>query len=126
MKKFCIIIVTILILVLLFFVKYKWYSEGMSINILSGKYPMFSLIGKVDLNGKISTDGTKEGYLAFGIATVVILILFISGMQLFFLEVLGEYVGAIHVQVRKKPLVVIRDNINFSQSELNHGGTINC
>ncbi|MDD5491112.1 MAG: glycosyltransferase family 2 protein [bacterium] len=49
-----------------------------------------------------------------GIATVVVLILFFSGIQLFFLGVIGEYVGAIHSQVRRKPFVVIREKINIS------------
>ncbi|MDO8734566.1 MAG: glycosyltransferase family 2 protein [Elusimicrobiota bacterium] len=48
-----------------------------------------------------------------GIATVIVLILFFSGIQLFFLGVIGEYIGAIHSQVRKKPFVVIKEKINF-------------
>lgn len=52
-------------------------------------------------------------FQAPGIATVVILIFFFSGIQLFFLGVIGEYVGAIHSQVRKKPFVVIREKINY-------------
>ncbi len=48
-----------------------------------------------------------------GIATVIVLIFFFSGIQLFFLGVIGEYIGAIHSQVRKKPFVVIREKINF-------------
>ena len=39
--------------------------------------------------------------------------LFFSGIQLSFLGVLGEYIGAIHAQVRRKPFVVIREKINF-------------
>jgi glycosyltransferase involved in cell wall biosynthesis len=48
-----------------------------------------------------------------GIATVIVLIFFFAGIQLFFLGVIGEYVGAIHSQVRKKPFVVIKEKINF-------------
>jgi glycosyltransferase involved in cell wall biosynthesis len=48
-----------------------------------------------------------------GIATVIIIVLFFSGVQLFFLGVIGEYIGAIHSQVRKKPFVVVREKINF-------------
>jgi glycosyltransferase involved in cell wall biosynthesis len=48
-----------------------------------------------------------------GIATVIVLVLFFSGIQLFFLGVIGEYIGAIHSQVRKKPFVVIKEKINF-------------
>ncbi len=48
-----------------------------------------------------------------GIATVIVLLFFFSGIQLFFLGVMGEYIGAIHSQVRRKPFVVIREKINF-------------
>lgn len=47
------------------------------------------------------------------ISAVIILVLFFSGIQLFFLGVIGEYVGAIHAQVRKKPFVIISQKINF-------------
>lgn len=52
-------------------------------------------------------------FQAPGATTVVVLLLFFSGIQLFFLGVLGEYIGAIHSQVRSKPFVVIREKINF-------------
>lgn len=48
-----------------------------------------------------------------GITGVIFLVLFFSGIQLFFLGIIGEYVGAVHSQVRKKPFVVIREKINF-------------
>ena len=48
-----------------------------------------------------------------GITGVIFLILIFSGIQLFFLGVIGEYIGAIHSQIRKKPFIVIREKINF-------------
>jgi len=47
------------------------------------------------------------------LAAVILLILFFSGVQIFFLGIIGEYVGAIHSQVRKKPFVIIQEKINF-------------
>jgi len=47
------------------------------------------------------------------IAAVILLILFFSGIQIFFLGIIGEYVGAIHSQVRKKPFVIIKEKVNF-------------
>ena len=36
-------------------------------------------------------------------------------MQLLFLGILGEYIGAIHSQVRRKPFVIVRETINFDE-----------
>jgi polyisoprenyl-phosphate glycosyltransferase len=49
-----------------------------------------------------------------GIPTLVVAIFFFSGVQLFFFGVLGEYISAIHFQVRKRPLVVERERVNFA------------
>ena len=50
-----------------------------------------------------------------GIAPLVIGIFFFSAVQLFFTGILGEYVGAIHTQVLKRPLVVEKERINFDE-----------
>ena len=46
------------------------------------------------------------------VAGVIILILMFFGVQLFFLGIIGEYIGAIHSQVRQKPFVIIKEKIN--------------
>ncbi len=48
-----------------------------------------------------------------GIPTLIVALFFFSGVQLFVLGLIGEYVLAIYAQVRKKPLVVERERINF-------------
>lgn len=48
-----------------------------------------------------------------GIAPLVIGIFFLGAVQLFFTGILGEYIGAIHTQVLKRPLVIERERINF-------------
>jgi polyisoprenyl-phosphate glycosyltransferase len=48
-----------------------------------------------------------------GMAPLVIGLFFFTSVQLFFIGVIGEYVGAIHTQVLKRPLVVERERINF-------------
>ena len=56
----------------------------------------------------------QEGNLApHGIPTLIVALFFFSGIQLFVLGLIGEYVLAIYAQVRKKPLVVERERINF-------------
>lgn len=51
-----------------------------------------------------------------GIPTVIIALFFFGGVQLFFLGVLGEYISAIFNQVRRKPLVVMRERVNFHRN----------
>jgi len=52
-----------------------------------------------------------------GIPTLIVALFFFSGLQLFFLGLLGEYIGAIHFQVRKRPLVVELERINFDDGD---------
>src|SRR5438552_6902315 len=51
-----------------------------------------------------------------GIPTLIIAVFFVFGLQLFFFGVLGEYISAIHCQVRKRPLVIERERINFDKA----------
>ena len=48
-----------------------------------------------------------------GIAPVVIGIFFLASIQLFFMGILGEYIGFIHTQLLKRPMVVEKERINF-------------
>lgn len=48
-----------------------------------------------------------------GIPTIIAALFFFGGVQLFFIGVIGEYIMAIYNQVRRKPLVVERERINF-------------
>jgi glycosyltransferase involved in cell wall biosynthesis len=54
-----------------------------------------------------------QSFAQAGIATLIVALFFFSGLQLFFFGVLGEYISAIHFQVRKRPLVIERERINF-------------
>ena len=51
--------------------------------------------------------------LPVGTAPLVIGLFFFASVQLFFIGILGEYIGAIHTQVLKRPLVVEKERINF-------------
>jgi glycosyltransferase involved in cell wall biosynthesis len=52
--------------------------------------------------------------LAFrGIPMIIIAVFFFGGMNLLFLGLLGEYLIAVFNQVRKRPLVIERERINF-------------
>ena len=51
--------------------------------------------------------------LPIGTAPLVIGLFFFASVQLFFIGILGEYIGAIHTQVLNRPLVVEKERINF-------------
>jgi glycosyltransferase involved in cell wall biosynthesis len=63
------------------------------------------------------------GYLVFkllywdsfslGLAPLEIGLFFFGSVQLFFIGIVGEYIGAIHTQVQKRPHVVELERINF-------------
>ncbi len=50
---------------------------------------------------------------ASGVATLIVALFFFSGVQLCLIGLLGEYIGAIHFQVRKRPMVIERARFNF-------------
>lgn len=48
-----------------------------------------------------------------GQAPIVIGLFLFSSVQLFFIGIVGEYIGAIHTQVLRRPLVIEKERINF-------------
>lgn len=54
--------------------------------------------------------------MTLGMAPLLIGIYFFGAVQLFFIGVLGEYIGSIHTQVHKRPRVVERERINLGLS----------
>ena len=60
-------------------------------------------------------------YLAPGVAprgtmTIIVALFFLSGIQLIFIGMLGEYVTSLHSQLRGGPLVIEREKINIAPS----------
>lgn len=52
-------------------------------------------------------------HFTVGIAPLVIGLFFLGAVQLVSMGIIGEYVGAIHTQVQKRPYVTERERINF-------------
>lgn len=48
-----------------------------------------------------------------GVPTIITAVFFFGGLQLLFIGLIGEYILAIFNQVRRKPLVIERERINF-------------
>jgi hypothetical protein len=53
---------------------------------------------------------------------VIIGLFCVASVQLFFLGILGEYVGSIYTQVRNRPLVVEQERINFDDDVVTGAG----
>jgi dolichol-phosphate mannosyltransferase len=64
--------------------------------------------GLVVLYAKLFTDKAILGW-----ASTIISILFVGGMVLLTLGIIGEYVGRIYEEVKNRPLYVIRDKIGL-------------
>jgi glycosyltransferase involved in cell wall biosynthesis len=50
-----------------------------------------------------------------GIAPIIISLFFFFSVQLFFIGIIGEYIGAIHTYVQNRPLVIENESINFDR-----------
>ncbi len=50
---------------------------------------------------------------SMGLAPLIIGVFFFSAVQLFFIGVLGEYIGQILMQVKNRPMVIERERLNF-------------
>jgi hypothetical protein len=50
---------------------------------------------------------------ALGQAPLLIGVFFFGSVQMFFIGILGEYIGAIHSQVHPRPWVIERERLNF-------------
>ncbi|OJW47806.1 MAG: glycosyltransferase [Alphaproteobacteria bacterium 41-28] len=77
---------------------------GMILSSLSILYAF--CVGIMVITGQLPAGGR-------GIPTIIVALFFFGGVQLFFVGVLGEYILAIYNQVRRKPLVIERERVNF-------------
>lgn len=48
-----------------------------------------------------------------GYASIIVIVLFLGGAQLFFLGVVGEYIGRIYKEVKNRPLYVVAEKVGF-------------
>lgn len=76
---------------------------GFGIAFLAILYAIISVVA-----GLFFTDVAPRGTM-----TIIAALFFFSGIQLMFIGMMGEYITAIHAQVRRGPVVVEREQINI-------------
>lgn len=77
---------------------------GFAISILSISWAVISLFLNLFVFRHTLQAGMQE---------LIVAVFFFSGLQLMFFGILGEYIVAIHFQVRRRPLVIEKERINF-------------
>jgi hypothetical protein len=73
---------------------------GFAIALMSFVFAGFTFVVNLAYHGRLTVPG---------IPTLIVALFFFGGVQMMFLGIIGEYVSAIHFQVRKRPLVVERE-----------------
>jgi polyisoprenyl-phosphate glycosyltransferase len=86
---------------------------GLFCSVLCGLISLFYLVYKLMFWERFSA----------GVAPLVLGFFFIASVQLFFLGILGEYVGAIHTIVQNRPYVFEGERVNF---EYGPGEPLSC
>ncbi len=79
-----------------------WSYIGVLISLISFLYAGFLIIRTLILGTDVP-----------GYASLIVAILFLGGMQLLSLGILGEYLGRIHYEVKRRPLYLVRESYGF-------------
>jgi len=79
---------------------------GIALSLISLLFIIIQMLSHILIEGRMGTPG---------ISTLIVAIFFFSGIQLLFMGIIGEYISAIHSQVRKsKNSVVEKEKINLN------------
>ncbi len=81
---------------------------GMAVAIISFIYAFF-----------IITKTMVFGIDVPGYASIMVVLLFLGGIQLFFLGLMGEYIGRIFKEVKNRPLYVVQETIGLENAAVN-------
>ncbi len=76
------------------------------LGILSAFIGLLGII--IALYLKLATNYTLQGW-----TSLIIVVLFLGGMQLLILGVIGEYLGRVYDEIRKRPLYIIANKFGF-------------
>jgi dolichol-phosphate mannosyltransferase len=53
----------------------------------------------------------------YGQATTLVMVLFLGGIQLISLGIIGEYLGRIYDEVKNRPLYIVDEAVGFEQND---------
>ncbi len=103
---------------------YSLYDMGMLGIINNSKVPLrmaifigafFGILSAVVGVGYFMAKLMFWDTMSLGMAPLLIMTSFMFSVMLFFIGIIGEYIGAIYTQVLKRPLVFEKERINFNE-----------
>ena len=103
---------------------YSLYDMGMLGIINNSKVPLrmaifmgvfFGILSAVVGVGYFMAKLMFWDTMSLGMAPLLIMTSFMFSVMLFFIGIIGEYIGAIYTQVLKRPLVFEKERINFDE-----------
>ncbi|GCA72579.1 putative glycosyltransferase [Microcystis aeruginosa NIES-2519] len=101
---------------------YRYYSDAMLGITSHSQVPLrlatmlgfaLSLLSLVVALGYLIAKLLFWDYFPLGTAPIMIGLFLLASVQLFFIGIIGEYIGLMHMRILKRPLVVERERINF-------------
>ncbi len=101
---------------------YRYYSEAMLGITSHSQVPLrlatmlgfaLSLLSLLVALGYLMAKLLFWDYFPLGTAPIMVGLFLLASVQLFFIGIIGEYIGLMHMRILKRPLVVERERINF-------------
>jgi dolichol-phosphate mannosyltransferase len=80
---------------------------GISVSAIAMLYGLYAIVQKL-----------WRDHLAAGWASTIVIIAFLSGINMVMTGVVGLYVGRIHREVKSRPLYLVRDTFGFTGDDL--------
>jgi dolichol-phosphate mannosyltransferase len=78
---------------------------GLAISSFSFLYGLYVVVRKF----------AHPGAPLYGWTSTIVAILFFGGVQLVFLGIIGEYIGRLYDEVKRRPLYLVRERLNFGK-----------